>query len=179
MRSQRNISALVACTITLFIAGAASQTSPRAQMAEWLGSQLHRPITATQILSTPEAKELDGCKITGSNRAATGGTAISLRCSAFALPQLVLVEQPLEGLAGGGAARALPVRKSATPPVVRAGTRLHADWRSGALHMQLPVIALEPGAEGAEIRVRIENGSRVLRARIVAAQQVSIIASQS
>lgn len=122
---------------------------------------------------------MDGCRITASNRAATGGTAISLRCPAFALPQLVLVEQPLYGLADGAATSAALARHIATPPLVRAGARLRADWRSGALHMQLPVIALEPGAEGEEIRVRVENGSRVLRARIVAAQQVSIVTSQS
>ena len=44
-----------------------------------------------------------------------------------------------------------------------------------SLHAQLPVVALDSGASGAEIRVRIVNTNRVLRARILSAQDVAII----
>jgi hypothetical protein len=61
------------------------------------------------------------------------------------------------------------------PPIVRAGAALRADWRTASLHAQLPVVALDSGASGAEIRVRIVNTNRVLRARILSAQDVAIL----
>jgi flagella basal body P-ring formation protein FlgA len=58
---------------------------------------------------------------------------------------------------------------------VRAGATLEADWRTPALHAELPVVALDSGAAGAEIRVRIANTSRILRARILTARSVAIL----
>ena len=41
----------------------------------------------------------------------------------------------------------------------------------------IPVVALDPGVAGAEIRVRIVRGVRVLRARILTARAVAILAA--
>jgi flagella basal body P-ring formation protein FlgA len=60
------------------------------------------------------------------------------------------------------------------PPIVRVGAALRADWRTDLLHAQLPVVALDSGAAGAEIRVRIANTNRILRARILDAKAVAI-----
>ncbi len=68
---------------------------------------------------------------------------------------------------------ALPHR----PPLVRAGTPLHADWRTSTLHAELPVIALDSGAGGAEIRVRVSHTSRIFRARVLSAHSVAIVSA--
>jgi hypothetical protein len=60
--------------------------------------------------------------------------------------------------------------------IVRAGATLRADWRTDSLHAQFPVVALDSGAASAEIRVRITNTNRILRARILSAQAVVIVA---
>ena len=50
-----------------------------------------------------------------------------------------------------------------------------ADWRTAFLHAELPVVALDSGAAGAEIRVRIPSTNRIMRARILSAHTVAIV----
>ena len=59
--------------------------------------------------------------------------------------------------------------------MVRAGATLQADWRTDFLHAELPVVALDAGAAGAEIRVRIPSTNRIMRARILSAHTVTIV----
>ena len=63
----------------------------------------------------------------------------------------------------------------AAPAIVRAGAALHADWSTAFIHAQLPVVALDSGAAGAEIRVRIPQSNRIVRARILSAHAVAIV----
>jgi len=62
-----------------------------------------------------------------------------------------------------------------SPKIVRAGAALRADWRTEFIHAQLSVVALDSGAVGAEIRVRIPQTNRIVRARILSASAVAII----
>jgi flagella basal body P-ring formation protein FlgA len=87
------------------------------------------------------------------------------------LPQLVLLNVATDIVPAAAAPKAAPI--------VRAGAALHADWRNSTLHAQLPVIALEAGAAGDEIRVRIAHTNRILHARILSAHNVSIIAAKA
>jgi hypothetical protein len=150
-------------------------------MALWLSQQLHRRVDASQILAAPSGLTLQGCSVTRARAASTGAASLSLRCPAPALPQLVLLNLPLDA-----AADALPAPRQSTsdspatvkaPPLVRSGAALQADWHTASIHAQLPVVALDSGAAGAEIRVRIANTSRILRARILGAHTVAITAS--
>lgn len=155
-------------------------TEPQAA-ALWLSHQLHRQIEASQILVSPEASALEGCTIIHARRASTGATALSLRCPTLALPQLVLLHLPVDDAAPGadwkshdtshGSARGSMLK---APPIVRVGAALRADWRTDSLHAQLPVVALDSGAAGAEIRVRIANTNHILRARVLDANVVAI-----
>jgi hypothetical protein len=63
------------------------------------------------------------------------------------------------------------------PPLVRAGATLQADWRTPSLHAEMPVVALDSGASGSLIRVRVGGSNRIMRGRIVTAHTVSIIAA--
>jgi hypothetical protein len=97
----------------------------------------------------------------------------------------VLLHLPADAASSTGPISANPPRNPSqdsphelavkVPAIVRAGAALRADWRTASLHAQLPVVALDSGASGAEIRVRIVNTNRVLRARILSAQDVAII----
>ena len=144
------------------------------------------PVEPAQILIVPESDSLEGCTILRVRPAPTGATSLSLRCPAHALPQLVLLKTSFdavpEGIIAGASAhspsRIRPGANAAapkTPPLVRAGAALEADWRTPALHAELPVVALDSGAAGAEIRVRVAHGVRVLRARILTAHSVAIV----
>jgi hypothetical protein len=151
---------------------------PRQAVALWLSQQLHRPVDASQILASPAVATLEGCTITRTRPATTGATSLSLRCPAPVLPQLVLLNFSLNAeahptLVPSGSDFALPK----TPPLVRAGTALQADWRTADLHARLPVIAINSGAAGAQIRVRIANTNRILRARILSAHTVAILSA--
>lgn len=68
-----------------------------------------------------------------------------------------------------------PGTPAASPNIVRAGAALTADWRTAFIHAQLPVVALQAGAAGAEIRVRIRQTNRIVRARILSADTVAIV----
>lgn len=192
----RILSATLLCLLGLRAAAAAADTSaagPRRDAAVWLSQQLHRPVEPAQILLVPRTGSLEGCTITRMRPAPTGATALSLRCPAHVLPQLVLLKIPLDadanlasnpnGLLSGVRPGVVPntmpgaLRHAApnTPPLVRAGAALEADWRTPVLHAELPVVALDSGAAGAEIRVRIAQGIRVLRARILTAHTVTIV----
>jgi hypothetical protein len=199
----RILSAALLCTLGLRAAAATADASPagssRQAAAIWLAQQLHRPVEPAQILVAPQAGPLEGCAITRMRPAPTGATSLSLRCPAHVLPQLVLLKIPFDAIADAKDAptavsglssrssatrlrNALPVGAAAVvlpkaPPLVRAGAALEADWRTPALHAELPVVALDSGAAGAEIRVRIAQGSRVLRARILTAHTVTIVAA--
>jgi hypothetical protein len=188
-------------------AAAASVASESRQTAAiWLSGQLHRPVDASQILVSPRGAALEDCTITRLRYAATGATALSLRCPTLALPQLVLLQLPADAAAsdsgptvqdnppsalrrrgplsaledGSPRINGAPIRapmkaRIKAAPLVRAGAALRADWRTPTLHAQLPVVALDAGASGAEIRVRIVNTNRILRARILSAQAVAIV----
>lgn len=146
----------------------------RQSAAAWLSHQLHRSVDVSQILAAPVGNSLEGCAITHVRPAATGDTSLVLRCPAYPLPQLVLLHLSL-------GAPTLPTvvahRTTATTPMIRAGMALRADWRTAALHAQLPVVALDSGANGAEIRVRVANTSRIMRARVISAHAVSILSA--
>lgn len=184
------------CTLFLLLSlgtAVAASFAPEPQQAAalWLSRQLHRPVEASQILVSPPGTALEGCTITRARQAPIGATALSLRCPALALPHLVLLHLPTTDAASSTVPKsANPPRPShdssshdsplalaaKLPPVVHAGATLRADWRTPSLHAQLPVVALDSGASGAEIRVRIVNTNRVLRARILSAQDVAIVA---
>ena len=161
-------------------AGARAAQSQEAA-ARWLSAQLRRPVEASQLLLAPDAAQLEGCTITRVRPAPTGATALSLRCPGHLLPQLVLLKIPFDSAMNSNA----PALRAAAPwgaarkvpPLVRAGSTLAADWKTSALHAELPVIALDSGAAGAEIRVRVTQSSRILRARILTAHSVAILAA--
>ncbi len=77
-------------------------------------------------------------------------------------------------LASSSAPAAAP-RAAPSSNIVRAGAALTADWRTAFIHAQLPVVALESGAAGAEIRVRVPQTNRIVRARILSADAVAIV----
>jgi hypothetical protein len=175
-------------------AAAAFAPEPQQAAALWLSRQLHRPVEASQILVSPPGTALEGCTITRARRASIGATALSLRCPALALPHLVLLHLSIDAAASAGGISENPLLSASrnkpphhpshdsphglavkVPPIVRAGAALRADWRTASLHAQLPVVALDAGVSGAEIRVRIVNTNRVLRARILSAQDVTIL----
>lgn len=168
--------AFLALTLTGVQANASVAIEPRHEMASWLSQQLHQPVDALQVLSAPAASSLDGCLITRLRTVVTGNTALVLRCPAHPLPQLVLLRLAHDISRDTNLASAAPLHRL-FPPLVRAGTTLHADWRTPALHAELPVIALDSGAHGAEIRVRVSHSSRILRARILNAHNVAIVSA--
>ena len=181
MRTRLSSSTLL-CTLALLSSAAAvpaAAAESRQAVAMWLSQQLHRQIEASQILLSPEGGALEGCTITRSRPVPIGATALSLRCSAHALPQLLLVHVSLHAASADRAARrvsALPPKPPANiPPIVRAGAALQADWRTASLHAELPVVALDSGAVGTEIRVRIASTNRIMHARILTARTVTIV----
>ena len=169
----------------------------------WLSQQLHRPLESSQILLAPDAATLQGCSIARARRTPTGATAFSLLCPAPALPHLVLLDLSSTDMAaphppvagecakqhtaeGGphppsfgecGVHQALASAPAPSPNIVRAGAALRADWRTEFIHAQLPVVALDSGAAGAAIRVRIPLTNRIVRARILSASTVALIAA--
>jgi len=163
------------CLLALAISSAQAQAQDTSQQAQaaWLSRQLHQPLQASQILLAPQAAGLDGCTIARTRRAPTGATAISLRCPAPSLPSLVLLDLPLA--VGESETQHKAITSRATSNIVRAGAALRADWHTTFVHAQLPVVALDSGAAGAEIRVRIPQTNRIVRARILSAKAVSII----
>jgi hypothetical protein len=182
MRPSSAIFSTLFLLLSLGTAAAASfAPEPQQAAALWLSRQLHRPVEASQILVSPPDTALEGCTITRTRHASIGATALSLRCPALALPHLVLLHLPADATSSTGPISKIPPRNPPhglavkVPPIVRAGAALRADWRTASLHAQLPVVALDSGASGAEIRVRIVNTNRVLRARILSAQDVAII----
>jgi len=180
----------LACTLILLLsvthasavtasANDASTAADRQLEARWLTQQLHRPIEASQILVFLYRGPLEGCAITRARRESIGATSLSMRCPAQVLPQLVLLNLRLELDPASGSTSAhfavLRPRSHSAPPIVRSGAVLAADWRTDSLHAQLPVIALDSGAAGAEIRVRVPQTNRILHARILGAHTVAII----
>lgn len=164
-------------------------SSPGAHAAAlWLTRQLHRPVESAQVLAFPHPASLEGCSIKRLRPAPTGATALSLRCPGRPLPQLLLLD--LSGVSTANAAckagkQSVPAncanirnttrKQAALPPLVRPGASLHADWRTPSLHAELPVVALDSGAIGSEIRVRVVNSDRVFRAHILTAKSVTIV----
>jgi hypothetical protein len=168
------IIASLAFTLTGAHANTSAAIEPRREIAAWVSQQLHQPVDATQVLSAPDDPSLDGCSIMRLHMAATGGLALVLRCPTHPLPQLVLLR------ASSNIPQNATALRAARPhciPLVRAGAALHADWRTSALHAELPVVALDSGADGAEIRVRVSHSSRILRARILNANNVAIVSA--
>jgi hypothetical protein len=177
----RLLSSTLLCTLALLgpSAVASAALDVRAAQARWLSGRLHRTVEASEVLVSPEADALEGCTIIHARAVPLGATALSLRCPAHALPQLVLLKLSLD--ADFGALTTAPAQPlQASPkvrPIVRAGAALQADWRTGSLHAELPVVALDSGASGAEIRVRVAGSNRVMRARILTAHSVTIVAA--
>jgi hypothetical protein len=164
------VSSILICTLAIFISAdaAPAATESKQAVALWLSQQLHSQIEASQVLVSPGAAALEGCVITRARPAQTGATSLSLRCPERILPQLVLLNISVD---------AAPHIPAAPPPIVRAGATLHADWRTESMHAEIPVIAIDSGALGAEIRVRIARSDRIIRARILGAHIVSIVAA--
>jgi Chaperone for flagella basal body P-ring formation len=195
MRSLR-LSPILACTLllsglALAASGAALPAQQEAHRAEalWLSRQLHQPVEAAQLLVSPRLATLEGCAIADIRPAPTGATALSLRCPGHVLPQLMLVNLAFDAVAdalpGGGsggsahpsaALRSHALRAPRALPLIRAGATVEADWRTPVMHAQLPVVAMDSGAAGARIRVRIANTNHILRARILTARSVAIVA---
>ena len=160
-------------------AAPAAATEPRQVVALWISRQLHRQVEASQILLSPEVATLEGCTITRSRPVPIGATALSLRCPAHVLPQLLLLNISVHDASADhtvSRVRTLsPKAPPKDPPIVRTGATLQADWRTDFLHAELPVVALDSGAAGAEIRVRITSTNRIMRARILSAHAVTIV----
>ncbi len=157
------------------LARAATVDDAQTRAAAWLSAELHRPVAAQQVRSAPEIASFTGCRLSRISAAQTGGSSIELRCAPPALRQIVLVDLAFpqagatrpDNITSSGAHRARPL--------VRAGARLRADWRTPSMHAVLPVLALEPGADGAEIRVRLTGGKRIYHARVLNAHAVEIL----
>ncbi len=159
---------LLSCTLGLSYA----TPEPRNATVEWLSQQFQRRVDASQVLAAPADDSLDGCVITRVRATITGATLLRLRCPLHPLPQLILLHLSLDSPTFRAA---IPCPKVA--PMVRAGTVLQAYWRTPQLHAQLPVIAIESGAAGGEIRVRVANTTRIMRARIVNAHTAAIVSA--
>jgi len=177
------------CTLCLLGSPAvAQQAQPPADLhqaqASWLSRQLHVSVEAAQILVSPDSTTLEGCTITRLRPTSTGATALSLRCPASRLPHLVLLNLS-SGDPHPPAVGECMVHLPSTFPktsftlaaanIVRAGAALTADWRTAFIHAQLPVVALDSGPAGAEIRVRIPQTNRIVRARILSPSAVAIV----
>lgn len=175
------LSSTLLCTLALLcpaaVVPAAGTEARQAAAALWLSGQLHRQVESSQILRSPEAATLEGCTITRSRPVSIGATALSLRCPAHALPQLLLLNFSIPATSANLPASRATAPPPKDPPIVRAGATLQADWRTGSLHAELPVVALDSGAAGAEIRVRIANTNRIMRARILTTHAVTIVAA--
>jgi hypothetical protein len=168
------------------LAAAPTALDTRQAQALWLSRKMHRTIEPSQVLTSPEGA-LEGCTIARAQAAPTGATSLSLRCPSHALPQLVLLsgDWVTPDVASGVKTRSASdaslrtssnVRPESVTPLVRAGANLQADWRTPFLHAEMPVVALDSGVAGAEIRVRVASSNRIMRARILTAHTVSILA---
>jgi hypothetical protein len=157
--------------LALLAHSAAATVQERA--AVWLAEQLHGSVLPSQLLRWPALATPESCAIVRVQTASTGLTAITLRCSELTLPQLALVDLRAAAASLGRSAAAAPLRQKAH--LVHAGSRLRAELRTAAMHVELPVVALEPGESGEEIRVRVSGCTRVLHARIVGAHEVAIV----
>jgi hypothetical protein len=170
------------CALFLLGSAAAAQTQADFKQAQalWLSEQLHRTVEAAQILASSESTTLEGCTITRIRPAATGATALSLRCPASRLPHLLLLagRMPQGGMPptlASSAAPRVPTTFAASLNIVHAGAALRGDWSTDFIHAQLPVVALDSGVAGAEIRVRIPQTNRIVRARILGPDSVAIV----
>lgn len=176
-----------------------AQEGPRLAQALWLSQQLHHPVEAAQILLFPEAATLEGCTVRRIRRASTGAMSLSLRCPASRLPHLVLLadtggphpgtsaafgsvsgceavgECAIQSTTRASHTPSLSQLAAASPKIVRAGAALRADWHTDFIHAQLAVVALDSGAAGAEIRVRIPQTNRIVHARILSSDAVAIV----
>ncbi len=180
----RILAAALLCLLVLHTAAArAAAAESKQAAASWLTAQLHVRVEPAQILTIPGSGSLEGCAILRARSTPTGATSLSLRCPTHVLPQLVLLKIPFDAVPANLNASAPSPHASAAPktvapkapPLVRAGAALEADWRTPVLHAELPVVALDSGAAGAEIRVRIAHGVRILHARVLTAYSVTIV----
>ena len=155
----------------------------RNNTARWLSQQLQQPVEAAQVLVSPEFASFEGCTILRVRPAHADATSLSVRCPGRVLPQLVLLNIPPGELSVGTAA-ALPQHANdgrtggpakIAAPLVHAGTVLKAEWNTLAIRIAMPVVALEAGASGGEIQVRVPKTNRVLRARVLTAHSVEIL----
>ena len=175
MHPCRIISTLL-CALSLLASGLGSAQSSSVSLsgaadskqaiAVWLSQQLHQPVEVSQILVSPAITSLAGCTVTHIRSAQHAATSLSLHCPAHVLPQLVLLKLSLA-----------PLSTPAATSIVRAGDALRADWRTDSMHAELDVVAMDAGAVGAEIRVRIAHSNRILRAHILSARSVRIVAN--
>jgi len=173
--------ATLICTLSLlsFAAGSSAESTPasRQAVALWLSRQIHHPVAASQLLVAPTITGFDGCSVMPARSALIGTTALTLHCPSQAFPQLALLSFSVAAPDRTAASPASAAHNAMLriPPIVRAGSALNADWRTNYIHARLPVVALDSGAAGTEIRVRITHSNRILRARILGAHTVSIV----
>jgi hypothetical protein len=162
------VALLLSCTLGLACA------EPRNATVEWLSQQLQRRVDASEVLAAPADDSLEGCVITRVRATITGATLLRLRCPLHPLPQLILLHLFLNP----STLRAAIARPKIAPaPMVHAGSVLQAYWRTSQLNAQLPVVAIESGVAGGEIRVRVANTTRIMRARIVNAHTAAILST--
>lgn len=165
---RRPIITLLLSLLALAAGAARAAATPQATAAAWLSQQLGHPLAAQQVVSTPALESYDGCRIQRQRTTAMGGTSMEVRCPGAALPQLVLLSVRLAPPPAAPLAR--PVH-----PLVRAGAHMQAHWATPSMRVLLPAVALDAGSPGAEIRIRVAGGKRILRARIISAHTAEVL----
>ena len=168
---------------TLCAVAAPALGSSSGATAHWLSQQLHTEIAASQIISAPAAAELEGCAVANTKPTQTGAIAVAVRCDAPRLPRLILLGQGAVQSTESSRPQPKPHASARTTtnqaqPMVRQGSLLEARWISASLRLHVPVVAIEAGNTGEEIRVRVRNANRILHARIVDAHTVTILSTE-
>lgn len=180
MDSSRRVSKFL-CTLMLLSPAISSASADvesdaavgdnRRIVAQWLSGQFNREVDASLILSSNLPANLEECRVTRVRTTNTGATALSVQCP-NRVPQVVLLATSISAPSSTTKTRSNPRLER---PIVRAGSSLRADWHTDNMHAELDVIAMDPGAAGAEIRVRIARTNRVLLARIVNSHSAIVV----
>lgn len=152
-------SSLEGCTITRahFTSTGATALSLRCP-----ASFLPYLVLITGRAGAPHLPQVADVGLCGHPHQSTGGPNTS-SIGACGAKQLTSLAPQVTGLA------------PASPAIVHAGAALRADWHTDFIHAQLPAVALDSGPAGAEIRVRIPQTNRIVRARILGPHAVAIL----
>ena len=167
-------------------AAASESIQLRQAQALWLSGQLHHSVEPRRSSSPPRPTALEGCTIIRTHAAPLGATALSLRCPGPCFAATGAAQTSYRRMPAARPriaycsilADVTPEAPSPKIPPDRAGRgRTAGRLAHRSLHAELPVVALDSGVAGAEIRVRIASSNRVLRARILTAHAVTIVAA--